>query len=149
MKQNNVEKVKKQILSADEPCVELDGYRLPDGDPVLVIGSENFRFANSSQPWEQMEIYKQASKLVDLISEYKNEETEIVLNSFKVKRKPNKVVKDNDAWFHEGDIRTCYVKTTTKSLGWYYVVPLNADESGVKITFLNKEHLEQTFEIME
>ena len=58
---------KLKILSADEPCVELDAYRLPDGDPVLVIGKESFRFAFGCQPFEQSEIYKQATKLVDLI----------------------------------------------------------------------------------
>lgn len=63
------------ILSGDEPCVELDGYRLLDGDPVLVIGNEHFRFSLGSQPFEQTEIYKQAAKLVDLIVKYKNDQT--------------------------------------------------------------------------
>ena len=64
--------MKNKILSGDEPCVELDGYRLPDGDPVLIIGKEYFRFSNGSQPFEQTEIYKQAAKLVDEIVKYKN-----------------------------------------------------------------------------
>ena len=63
-----------KILSSDEPYVELDGYRLPDGDPVLVIGREYFRFSFGSQPFEQTDIYNQAAKLVDMIAKYKKGE---------------------------------------------------------------------------
>ena len=59
-----------KILSGDG-INELDAYRLPDGDPVLVVGQEYFRFSFGSQPFEQTEIYRQAAKLVDLIIEYK------------------------------------------------------------------------------
>lgn len=135
-----------KILSADEPCVELDAYRLPDGDPVLVIGKECFRFAFGCQPFEQSEIYRQAAKLVDLIVAYKNNENEIILDSFKVKRKPSKELKDEDIWFHEGDVRTCYVREDKEGKGWNYVVPLRADEYGIRITFQNEKHLLETFE---
>ena len=61
--------MKQKIISGDGNS-ELDAYRLPDGDPVLVIGLKYFRFSLGSQPFEQTEIYKQAAKLVDMIIEY-------------------------------------------------------------------------------
>ena len=56
----------------DDPDVKLDGYVLPDGDPVLVIGNQYFRFCNGSEPFDQAEIYNLASKLVGAIIDYKN-----------------------------------------------------------------------------
>ena len=139
-----------KILSGDEPCLELDAYRLPDGDPVLVIGDKCFRFTFGSQPFEQTEIYKQAAKLVDLIAAYKKNEAQPVLESFKVRRKPDKEVVV-DEWFHEGDIRTCYVVKEKKEYGggWNYIVPLHSDESGVRIMFKDEKHLLETFEKIE
>lgn len=51
--------------------IELDGYRLPDGDAMLVIDGHPFRFSIGSQPFEQTEIYRQAAKLVDEIIKYR------------------------------------------------------------------------------
>lgn len=62
-----------KIISGDGDTV-LDGYRLPDGDPVLVIGDKSFRFSVGSNPFEQSKIYVQAAKLVDEIIAYKNNE---------------------------------------------------------------------------
>ena len=62
-----------KILSGDGDTV-LDGYRLPDGDPVLVIDDKSFRFSIGSNPFEQTKIYAQAAKLVDEIIAYKSNE---------------------------------------------------------------------------
>lgn len=134
-----------KILSGDEPCVELDGYRLPDGDPVLVVGREYFRFSFGSQPFDQTDIYKQAAKLVDMIAEYKKGKSEAVLKTFKVKRRPDKELEDKEMWFQEGAIRTCYV-VDGGDKGWNYLVPLREDGIGTRITFKNEEHLLLTFE---
>ena len=65
-----------KIMSGDGDTV-LDAYRLPDGDPVLVIDDKSFRFSMGSQPFEQTQIYLQASRLVNEIVAYKkNEKTE-------------------------------------------------------------------------
>lgn len=64
--------MKQKILCGDDGNKELDGYRAPDGDPILVIGEEYFRFTIGSQPPEQTEIYLLAAKLVDAITKYKN-----------------------------------------------------------------------------
>jgi len=60
-----------KILSGDSPNITLDGYRAPDGDPILIIGKKYFKFCIGSQPFEQTEIYKFAAKLVDAIVRYK------------------------------------------------------------------------------
>lgn len=60
----------KEIISGNGDTV-LDAYRLPDGDPVLVIGDKEFRFSIGSQPFEQTDIYVAASKLVNEIVKYK------------------------------------------------------------------------------
>ena len=60
-----------EIISGDGDTI-LDAYRLPDGDPVLVIGDKSFRFSIGSQPFEQTQIYVQAARLVDEITAYKN-----------------------------------------------------------------------------
>ena len=60
-----------KIRCGDNPDTELDGYRLLDGDPVLKIGKEYFRFTIGSQPEEQTPIYILAAKLVDAIVQYK------------------------------------------------------------------------------
>lgn len=60
----------KEIISGNGDTV-LDAYRLPDGDPVLVIGDKEFRFCFGSQPFEQTEIYVAASRLVNEIIKYK------------------------------------------------------------------------------
>lgn len=52
----------------------LDAYRLPDGDPVLVIDDKSFRFSTGSNPFGQEKIYVQAAKLVDEIIAYKSNE---------------------------------------------------------------------------
>lgn len=52
----------------------LDGYRLPDGDAILIIGNSTFRVSLGSQPFEQTDIYVQAAKLVDEIVKYKRNE---------------------------------------------------------------------------
>lgn len=62
-----------KIISGDGDTV-LDAYRLPDGDPVLVIDDKSFRFSIGSNPFEQTKIYVQAAKLVDEIIAYKNNE---------------------------------------------------------------------------
>ena len=65
-----------KIMSGDGDTV-LDAYRLPDGDPVLVIDDKSFRFSMGSQPFEQTQIYLQAARLVNEIVAYKkNEKTE-------------------------------------------------------------------------
>lgn len=63
----------KDILSGDDANIKLDGYRLPDGDPVLVIGDKSFRFSIGSQPIKQTDIYRLGAKLVDEIIKYKDE----------------------------------------------------------------------------
>lgn len=63
--------MKLSIRSGDGDTT-LDGYRLPDGDPVLVIDDKSFRFSIGSNPFEQAKIYVQAAKLVDEIIAYKN-----------------------------------------------------------------------------
>lgn len=65
--------MKYDIISSDDPEVKLDGYRLPDGDPVLVIGDRYFRFSFGSQPYELTPIYLQAARLVDEIVKYKRQ----------------------------------------------------------------------------
>ena len=60
-----------KIRCGDDGNKELNGYRAPDGDPILVIGKEYFRFTIGSQPSEQTEIYLLAAKLVDAIVKYK------------------------------------------------------------------------------
>lgn len=60
----------KEIISGNGNTV-LDAYRLPDGDPVLVIGGNEFRFSIGSQPFEQTGIYVAASRLVNEIIKYK------------------------------------------------------------------------------
>lgn len=65
--------MKHPIRCGDNPNTELDGYRLPDGDPVLKIGKEYFRFTIGSQPDEQTPIYLLAAKLVDAIVQYKKD----------------------------------------------------------------------------
>lgn len=62
-----------KIISGNGDTI-LDGYRLPDGDPVLVIGDKSFRFCIGSNPFEQAKIYVQAAKLVDEIIAYKSNE---------------------------------------------------------------------------
>lgn len=62
-----------KIMSGDGDTV-LDAYRLPDGDPVLVIDDKSFRFSMGSQPFEQTQIYLQAARLVDEITTYKKNE---------------------------------------------------------------------------
>lgn len=62
-----------KIVSGDGDTV-LDAYRLPDGDPVLVIDDKSFRFSIGSNPFEQAKIYVQATKLVDEIIVYKSNE---------------------------------------------------------------------------
>ena len=62
-----------KIMSGDGDTV-LDAYRLPDGDPVLVIDDKSFRFSMGSQPFEQTQIYLKASRLVDEITTYKKNE---------------------------------------------------------------------------
>ena len=52
----------------------LDGYRMPDGDAILMIGNNTFRASLGSQPFEQTAIYVQAAKLVDEIIKYKRNE---------------------------------------------------------------------------
>jgi len=59
-----------KILSGDNANVELDGYRAPDGNAVLLIGGESFRFTIGSQPFDQTDIYVQGAKLVDAIIRY-------------------------------------------------------------------------------
>ena len=59
-----------KIISGDGDTV-LDAYRLPDGDPVLVIDDKSFRFSVGSNPFGQEKIYVQAAKLVDEIIAYK------------------------------------------------------------------------------
>lgn len=59
-----------KIVSGDGDTV-LDAYRLPDGDPVLVIDDKSFRFSIGSNPFGQEKIYVQAAKLVDEIIAYK------------------------------------------------------------------------------
>lgn len=60
----------KEIISGNGDTT-LDAYRLPDGDPVLVIDDKEFRFSIGSQPFEQMDIYVIASRLVNEIIKYK------------------------------------------------------------------------------
>ena len=62
-----------KIISGNGDTI-LDAYRLPDGDPVLVIDDKSFRFSIGSNPFEQAKIYVQAAKLVDEIIAYKNNE---------------------------------------------------------------------------
>lgn len=62
-----------KIISGDGDTT-LDAYRLPDGDPVLVIDDKSFRFSIGSNPFEQAKIYVQAAKLVDEIIVYKSNE---------------------------------------------------------------------------
>jgi len=62
-----------KIISGDGDTI-LDAYRLPDGDPVLVIDDKSFRFSIGSNPFEQAKIYIQAAKLVDEIVVYKSNE---------------------------------------------------------------------------
>jgi len=62
-----------KIVSGDGDTV-LNAYRLPDGDPVLVIDDKSFRFSIGSNPFEQGKIYIQAAKLVDEIIVYKGNE---------------------------------------------------------------------------
>ena len=62
-----------KIVSGDGDTV-LDAYRLPDGDPVLVIDDKSFRFSIGSNPFEQAKIYVQAAKLVDELIVYKDNE---------------------------------------------------------------------------
>ena len=64
-----------KILSGDDANTTLDGFRSPDGDPVLVINGKPFRFCIGSQPFEQTEIYILGAKLVDAIIKYKNTNT--------------------------------------------------------------------------
>ena len=62
-----------KIISGDGDTT-LDAYRLPDGDPVLVIDDKSFRFSIGSNPFEQAKIYVQAAKLVDELIVYKDNE---------------------------------------------------------------------------
>lgn len=62
-----------KILSGNGDTV-LDAYRLPDGDPVLVIDDKRFRFSIGSNPFGQEKIYVQAARLVDEIIRYKSDE---------------------------------------------------------------------------
>ena len=71
------------------------------------------------------------------------------MDSFKVKRKPKKELKVEDIWFHEGDVRTCYVIEDKEGKGWNYVVPLRIDGNGIRIAFQNEKHLLETFEKIE
>ena len=64
-----------KIIYSDGDTV-LDGYRLPDGDPVLVIDGKSFRFCIGSNPFGQEKIYVQAAKLVDEIIVYKSKQKE-------------------------------------------------------------------------
>jgi len=59
-----------KIISGNGDTI-LDAYRLPDGDPVLVIDDKSFRFCIGSNPFGQEKIYVQAAKLVDEIIVYK------------------------------------------------------------------------------
>ena len=63
--------MKNKILSGDDAHIELDGFRSPDGDAVLIIGDKHFRFTIGSQPFEQTDIYILGAKLVDEIVKYK------------------------------------------------------------------------------
>ncbi len=63
--------MKNKILSGDDASIELDGFRGPDGDAVLIIGDKSFRFTIGSQPFEQTDIYILGAKLVDAIRKYK------------------------------------------------------------------------------
>lgn len=62
-----------KIISGDGDAT-LGAYRLPDGDPVLVIDDKSFRFSIGSNPFGQEKIYVQAAKLVDEIIVYKSNE---------------------------------------------------------------------------
>ncbi len=66
--------MKLQAIRSGDGDTTLDGYRLPDGDPVLVIDDKRFRFSIGSNPFEQTKIYVQAAKLVDKIVKYKGNE---------------------------------------------------------------------------
>jgi len=65
--------MKLKILSGDDGSVELDGFRSPDGDAILIVDGHPFRFTLGSQPFEQTDIYVLGSKLVDAIVKYKNQ----------------------------------------------------------------------------
>ena len=65
--------MKLKILSGDDAHVELDGFRSPDGDAILIVDGHPFRFTLGSQPFEQTDIYVLGSKLVDAIIKYKNQ----------------------------------------------------------------------------
>ena len=66
--------MKLQAIRSGDGDTTLDGYRLPDGDPVLVIDDKSFRFSIGSNPFEQADIYVQAAKLVDEILKNKRNE---------------------------------------------------------------------------
>lgn len=68
--------MKLRAIKSGDGDTTLDGYRLPDGDPVLVIDDKSFRFSIGSNPFEQVKIYVQAAKLVDEIIAYKNKANE-------------------------------------------------------------------------
>ena len=70
-----------KIISGDGDTT-LDAYRLPDGDPVLVIDGKSFRFSIGSNPFGQAKIYVQAAKLVDEIIAYKSNEKKNLETTF-------------------------------------------------------------------